>query len=474
MEQAVTKKKFRISFNNDLDLTEGGIVAGILAFAIPMFLGQLLQQLYSLADAWIVSRYVGQEALGAVSTTGSITFFVVGFFNGIGIGGSVIISKYYGAKMQDKVSLAIHANVLFAIIASIGATVVGMLMVHPIIYLMKTPPATARYEIPYLMTYFAGVSTIIFYNIGMSVMRALGDSTRPLIYLVISSVINVLLDFLFVGAFDWGVVGAGVATVISQAVSAVLCFAKMAGRTDYTRLSFKKIRWDADMMREIVVQGVPTGIQNSVISIGNMVVQANINAFGDVAMAGVGAYFKIEGFVFLPTTAMSMALPTFISQNLGAKKYDRAKKGAVVGCLSGALVAELVGLFMYIFVPQLLTIFIQESDKVDPTQVAAAIAYGVKHARVTSLFFFLLAYSHCAAGVLRGCGKSMVPMATMLTFWCAVRVTYVTIITTLIPDTYQVVAWAYPLTWTCSTIVFTLFLLFSDWTHNFERRENGR
>ncbi len=471
---SIAKRKFRISFNNDLDLTEGGIVSGLLAFAIPLFLGQLLQQLYSLADAWIVSRFVGQEALGAVSTTGSITFFVVGFFNGISIGGSVIISKYYGAKMQEKVTEAIHANVLFAIISSIGATVIGMIMVHPIIYLMRTPAATARYEIPYLMTYFAGVSTIIFYNIGMSIMRALGDSTRPLIYLVVSSVINVILDFVFVGVFGWGVVGAGVATVIAQAVSAVLCFIKMAQRKDYTRLTFKQIKWNPEMMREIIVQGVPTGIQNSVISIGNMVVQSNINAFGDVAMAGVGAYFKIEGFVFLPTTAMSMALPTFISQNLGAKQYDRAKKGAVVGIISGALVAELIGIIMYITVPQLLTIFIQESDKVDPQQVADAIAYGVKHARITSVFFCLLAYSHCAAGVLRGCGKAIVPMVTMLTFWCAVRVTYVTLITHFIPDTYQVVAWAYPLTWTCSTIVFTLFLIFSDWTHNFERRENSR
>jgi len=298
--------------------------------------------------------------------------------------------------------------------------------------------------------------------VGMSILRALGDSIHPLYYLAISSVTNIVLDLLFVAVFHWGVAGAAMATVISQGLSAVLCIIQMCRLKDETtRLDFKKIKFHRSIMGEVIRQGLPTGIQNSVISIGNMVVQTNINSFGAFAMSGHGAYAKIEGLVFMPITSMSMTLPTYISQNLGAGKTDRAKKGAVFGILSGMVMAEAVGVLCYFGVEHALRIFVD---------VPEAIAYGEIHAKVVSLFFFLLAFSHCAAGVLRGCGKAIVPMVTMLAFWCGVRIVYVTQTLKFIPE-FATISWAYPLTWTLSSIVFLIFLLKSDWTKAWQKKE---
>lgn len=440
---------------------EGSIAKGMLTFAIPMFLGQLLQQLYNLADAWVVGNFADNDAFAAVSSAGSLTFLIVGFFNGIGIGGGVVISRYFGAGNKQYVEKAVHTNVLFGFIASALSTAVGLFFVPKLLVWMKTPASVLPESLTYFRIYFAGVSTVIMYSICMSIMRALGDSVHPLYYLIFSSILNVILDLLFVAVFRWGVGGAAIATVISQGLSTVLCMIRMCRSTGEMRLEFKKLKWHKGIMGEVIRQGLPTGIQNSVISIGNMVVQTNINLFGSFAMSGYGAYVKIEGFVFLPITSMSMTLPTFISQNLGARKYDRAKKGALFGILSGVVLAELFGLLFFVGAPYALRLFVDTPE---------AIAFGTTQARTVSLFFFLLAFSHCAAGVLRGCGKSIVPMVTMLLFWCGVRVTYVTQAVKLIPE-FRTISCAYPLTWSLSSIVFLVFLLRSDWTHYFEKHQ---
>ena len=447
--------------NSGRDLTEGPIGRGLLAFAIPLFLGQLLQQLYNVADAWVVGNFADNNAFAAVSSTGSMTFLVIGFFNGVATGGGVVISKYFGAKNYDAVEKSVHTNFLFGIIASVLATAVGMLLAPWLLTIMKTPAEVMPESLTYLRIYFGGVSTIIMYNIGMAIMRALGDSIHPLYYLVLSSIVNVLLDLLFVAVLGYGVAGAGVATVIAQGISAVMCIVKMCGTDGVGRLKLRALRYYPEYMGEVIVQGLPNGVQNSVISIGNMVVQTNINSFGSYAMSGVGAYSKIEGFAFLPITSMSISLPTFIGQNLGAKKYDRAKKGAAFGIASGVVLAEIIGVIVYLFAPQLLRFFVNVDE---------AVAIGERHARIICLFFFLLAFSHCAAGVLRGCGKSIVPMITMLAFWCGVRIIYVTTTLHFIPN-FSVISWAYPLTWTLSSIVFLTFLLKSDWVHSFEKKK---
>lgn len=455
------KKHIYMFIKNEVNLMEGSISKGMLSFAIPMFLGQLLQQLYNLADAWVVGNFADNDAFAAVSSAGSLTFLIIGFFNGIAIGGGVVISRYFGAGNREYVVKAVHTNVLFGLISSALSTLVGLLLVPQLLVLMKTPASVLPQSLLYFRIYFAGVSTVIMYNIFMSIMRALGDSVHPLYYLMFSSVLNVLLDILFVAVFRWGVGGAAVATVLSQGLSTVLCLIRLCRRRDDIGLDVKQLKWHAGLMGEVIRQGLPTGIQNSVISIGNMVVQANINLFGSFAMSGYGAYAKIEGFVFLPITSMSMTLPTFISQNLGAGNYDRAKKGALFGIVSGVIMAELVGFCFFFGSPYALRFFVDEPE---------AIAFGTTQARTVSLFFCLLAFSHCAAGVLRGCGKSIVPMITMLLFWCGVRILYVTQAVKIVP-VFQTISWAYPLTWSLSSIVFLTFLLKSDWTHNFEAHQ---
>ena len=440
-----------------INLTEGPIVKNILLFAIPLFMGQLLQQFYNMADAWVIGNFADNDAFAAVSSAGSMTFLVVGLFNGIAIGGGVIISKYYGAKDKENVVKAIHTNFLFGILASIASTIVGLVLMPHILVWMKTPESVMPSSLSYFTIYFAGVSTVIMYNICMSIMRSLGDSIHPLYYLILSSVVNVVLDLLFVAVFHWGVAGAAIATVIAQGLSVIFCLIRMCRIQDYTRLDFRKIHFYKDIMVEVITQGLPTGIQNAVISIGNLTVQTNINSFGAYAMAGVGAYSKIEGFVFLPIMSMSMSLPTFVSQNLGAKQIDRAKKGSVFGIIFGMITAEILGVIIYYTAPSVLNIFVDTAE---------SIGYGTTHAKVTSLFFFLLALSHCAAGVLRGCGKAFVPMATMLAFWCGVRVVYVTSILKIIPE-FQMISWAYPLTWSLSSIVFVFILLRMDWAKAF-------
>lgn len=453
-----------MKLGKQIDLTEGPIAKGILTFAIPLFIGQLLQQLYNIADAWVVGNFADNDSFAAVSSTGSMTFLIIGFFSGLALGGGVIISKYYGAKDFDNVEKSIHTNFLFGLISSIFSTIIGILITPLILQLMKTPTDVLPKSTAYLRIYFGGVSTIIMYNVGMSIMRALGDSIHPLYYLVVSSCLNIVLDLLFVAVFKWGVTGAATATVIAQGVSAVLCIIRMCRQSGYQKLQFRKLKFHPDIMKEVIKQGLPNGIQNSVISIGNIVVQTNVNSFGSYAMSGVGAYSKIEGFAFLPITSISVSMPTFIGQNLGAKKYDRAKKGALFGILSGITMAELIGIIVFAFAPWLLRFFVDVDD---------AIGFGLIQARTISLFYFLLAFSHCCAGVLRGCGKSIVPMATMLAFWCGVRILYVTTALHFIPN-FRMISIAYPLTWTCSSIVFLTFLIKSDWTHAFEIKENKR
>lgn len=439
-------------------LTEGSIVKGIVAFALPMFLGQLLQQLYNLADAWVIGNFADNDAFAAVSTGGSLTVLIIGFFNGIAMGGGVIISHYFGAKDEENVVRSIHTEFLFGLAASVLCTAVGLLLTPAILSAIDTPDSVLPYSLTYFRIYFGGVSTIILYNICMSIMRALGDSVHPLYYLIFSSVLNVVLDLLFVAVLPWGVAGAAWATVLSQGISVLLCLWRMCRLPDYTRLDFRKLRLHPDIMSAVIRQGLPSGVQNSVISIGNLVVQRNINSFGAFAMSGQGAYAKVEGLVFLPITSMSMALATFISQNLGARQYDRAKKGAAFGIVSGMVMAELFGVVFFLCAPYALGLFVDEPE---------AIAFGTIQARTVSFFFCLLAFSHCAAGVLRGCGKSFVLMITMLMFWCGVRIVYVTFALKVFP-VFSTISWAYPLTWSLSSILFLVFLLKSDWTHSFE------
>ena len=442
-------------------MTEGSISSKIILFAIPLLLGNLFQQLYNTADSLIVGNYLGSNALAAVSSSGNLIFLMVGFINGIAMGAGVVIARYYGAKDRANLEKSIHTTVAFGIAAGIALTVIGMLLAPKILVLMGTPAEVLPESITYSRTYFAGSIGVIMYNIFVGILQSVGDSRHPLIYLIISSCINVVLDIFFISGLGMGVGAAALATAISQFVSAFLCLIHLLRAKEEYRLQLNKIRFDSQMLWQIIQNGVPSGFQNSVIAIANVFVQTNINAFGKMAMAGCGSYSKIEGFAFLPVTCFTMALTTFVSQNLGAKQYDRAKKGARFGVLCSIIIAELIGVVIYTAAPVLIAAFNSEPD---------VVHYGVMQSRTIALFYFLLAFSHCIAAVLRGSGNASVPMIVMLCVWCLFRVSYITVTVHFIPD-IRVIFWAYPLTWSISSVIFLALFLRGKWVYGFEKRK---
>ena len=440
-------------------MTEGPIWKGLIYFAIPIFFGNLFQQLYNTADTLIVGNFLGKEALAAVASSGNLIFMMVGFLHGMAMGAGVLIAKHYGAKDYKKMRTAIHTDIAFCLIAGLALTVVGVLLTPHILRWMGTPENVLPNSIAYFRTYFLGSSASFLYNVCTGILQAVGNSRHPLYYLVISSVVNVILDILFVGVFRWGVWSAALATVISQVLSAALCAHKLLTTTEEYRVHIREIKADFSVLRQIVKFGLPSGVQNSVIAFANVLVQTNINAFGDSAMAGCGSYSKLEGFAFLPVTCFSMALATFVSQNLGAKQHDRVRKAAKLGIFCAMLIAEIVGALLFIFAPSLIALFNNDPE---------VVAFGTMQARVISLFFCLLALNHCMAGVFRGAGKATIPMVVMLASWCLLRVTYITVMVPIFKH-IAVVFTAYPLTWTVSAIIFTIYYFQADWIHTFDR-----
>lgn len=441
-------------------MTKGPIWKCMISFAIPVFIGHLFQQLYNTADSIIVGNFVGKEALAAVASSGNLIFMMTGFFMGLCMGAGVIISRYLGAKDYDKMRRAIHTAVAFALCCGITLSVLGLWLAPKLLVLMKTPENVLPLSTTYFRIYFFGSFFSLTYNVCAGILQAVGDSKNPLKFLILSSVTNVVLDLLFVGAFDFGVAGAAVATVISQMLSAFLGFRKLIRSEGHYQLHIKEIRFDFELLKEILHQGIPSGIQNSIISIANVVVQSNINAFGDDAMAGCGSYSKIEGFIFIPIMSFAMAITTFIGQNLGAGEHERALKGSRFGILGSMISAEILGVILWFICPWVIPLF---ND--DP----AVVAIGVNQMRTESLFFFALAFAHAVSAVMRGSGRAKMPMYTMLLCWCILRVTYITVAVRFFP-VINTVYWAYPITWLLSCVIFLVYYLKADWIHTFDYR----
>lgn len=444
--------------NSDI-MTEGSIAGKMIRFAVPLFIGNLFQQLYNTADALIVGNLLGNNALAAVTGTGTLVYLLVSFFGGLSAGAGVVISRYCGAQETDKMRLAIHTNLAVSLVFSVLLTAIGTAFTPIMLQWMGTPTDAMDRAVMYVRIYFAGSLGLVMYNSCRGIMQAVGDSRHPLEYLILSSVINVVLDLLFIGVFRMDVDGAALATVLSQLISVVLCMVRLTHTRESYRVRLRELGFNPEMLRLTLVYGVPSGLQNSVIGIANVVVQSNINAFGTMAMAGCGAYSKIEGFAFLPITSFTIALTTFVGQNLGAREYDRAKKGARFGIVCSLVLAELIGAVIYLAAPLLIRMFTDEPE---------AVAFGVEKSRTCALFYFLLAASHGLSAVLRGAGKAVIPMAAMLSFWCVVRVLFLQIMVPIF-QTIAVVNWVYPLTWLLSTIFLTVYYFRADWLHSFER-----
>ena len=443
-------------------LTEGNPKKMMLSFAFPVFLSQLFQQLYNTADAWIVGHYLGDRAFAAVASSGSLVFLFISFFIGLSMGAGVVISRFFGAGDRENVSRAVHTNVLMSLLCGILLGTVGVLLTPSILRLMKTDPDVLPLSISYFRYFFIGAPAMVMYNSLKGVMNAVGDSRRPLYYLMFSSALNIFLDWLFVGPCGFDIRWAAIATAISQTASALLCLKQLRKKGTVYRLSLRSLRINGAILKDILRLGIPSGVQNSVIGLANVLVQTNINTFGDTAMAACGAYSRIEGFAFLPITSFSMAITTFISQNLGAKQYERTRKGARFGILTSVSMAEMIGLTIFVFARPMISAFVDEPE---------SIQIGILQCRIESLFFCLLAFSHCIAAVCRGAGKAFIPMFVMLSVWCVLRVT---VITVAMHFSHSIILlfWVYPLTWFISSVIYLMYYLFSDWIHGFEKKQS--
>lgn len=441
-----------------LDFTTGSLGKKIISFSVPLFLGNLFQQLYNAVDSLIVGNILGPKALASVASSGSLIFMMVGFFNGLAIGAGVVISKYFGARDNDRLQKAIHTDLAFGLLSGLFMTVVGVALTPVVLRLMRTPSDIMEGSVTYFRIYSYGIIFCVMYNIAMGIMNATGDSVHPLVYLLISSVANGFLDLLFIKVFGWGVAGAAAATTIGQGLSFLLCMIRLIRTNEIYKVSVRRIKIDVPILREIINYGLPSGIQNSVIAIANVFVQSNFNTFSSTAVAGCGCYSKLEGFAFIPINSFVAAITTCISQNLGAGEHERAKQGARFGIIVCVALAQAIGLLEIIFARPLIAVF--NGDE-------GVVAFGVRQIRIEAPFYFMLALSHSIAGVLRGAGKAKVPMFVMLGVWCIFRVTYISVAMSL-SHTIELVFAAYPLTWTISSIIFIIYMAKSNWVHGLD------
>ena len=445
---------------NTLDMTKGSAWKLIVQFAVPVFLSQVFQQLYNTADALIVGRFLGDEALAAVSASGPLIFLLISFFTGLSMGAGVTISRYFGAGDYDRVSRAIHTDVMLGLLSGVILTVVGVWLTPTFLRWMGTAPEVLPDAIAYFRYYFIGVLAVVMYNMCKSIMNALGDSKRPLYYLIISSLTNIVLDLLFIGAFHWGVWAAAVATTISQAVSMILCMIHLMKKGTIYQVELKKAahrprnaRPDYPLRSAVRCAELRDRFCKRHCPVQHQLLRQGRHG-------GLRRVLKLEGFAFLPVTSFTMALTTFVGQNLGAGLHDRAKKGSRFGIIASVVIAEIIGVTMYLLAPQLVALF-------SPTP--EVVELGTRQMRTTALFFCLLAYSHAIASICRGAGKAFVPMVIMLLFWCVVRIAYITIVMGIVHE-IQYIYMAYPITWSLSSIVYFLYYHFSDWVHGFEKK----
>ena len=425
-------------------MTEGNIRRKMLGFALPILAGYFFQQLYNTVDALIVGNYLDADALAAVTSTSSYTYLMIGFVAGFATGAGIIIARHIGGDSPEETEKAVHTAVALGLFFSVILTAAGILVSPAILRLMGTPETVFPRSCRYLQVYFAGAGALVMYNMFVSILQASGESRYPLLCLVASSLTNIVLDILFISVFHMDVEGAALATVLSEILSAVLVAVKLLRTKESIRLQPRRIRVDRSNLKYIIRYGFPTAMQGCVIDLSNMLIQSYINSFGRDAMAGIGASIKTEGFMFLPVTAFSMALTTFVSQNMGAKKTDRVREGARFGLLCTAGMLLTFGAIAYFLAPTLVSLFNSDPE---------IIRYGAGRTTTCAFFYCLCGFSHTASAVMRGLGKPMTPMLVMLICWCAVRVLVLFTLGQAVHD-IRLIYWIYPFTWTLSTIVY--------------------
>lgn len=442
--------KFRLKGINNVNTTTGVIWKQLLIFALPILFSNFLQQLYNTIDLLIVGNYAGDHSLGAVGSTGAITNLLVGLFVGVSIGASVAVAQAYGAANDREVYKTVHSTLFVALVSGAFLTVFGLLMTEPLLILMKTPDVQLPEAVTYMRIIFVGMIPMSIYNMSAAILRAVGDSARPLIFLIISAVINLVLDLLFVALLDMGVAGAAWATVIAQVVTAVLgVLTLMRADTSY-RLFLKEIKpYKAEILKVLKI-GLPAGMQSVVISLANTIIQSNINNYGPNAVEGYAAAGRIDGFYYMAVNSFTLALTTFVGQNIGAGRHDRARKGVKVALLMASSMAAVMGVIFFFTQTQLLGIF-----NVEP----ASEIYGRMMMTIGCLFYWIFAFGDVLTGAFRGAGKAAFPMIASLINMCLVRIVWIYFAQKVYADPLSVFL-AFPVSWVLQAALMLIFYNF--------------
>ncbi len=435
------------------ELIDGNIVKSILLFALPLLIGNLFQQLYNTVDSYVVGNYVDTSALAAVGASASVINMLVGFFMGLSAGAGVVISQYFGAKKREDMSAAIHSSLALTGVLSVIFTVVGVGVTRPLLRAIGVPEEVLPHSTLYLTIYFGGITFSLFYNMGAGVLRAVGDSKNPLIYLMAACIVNIVLDFVFVCNFGMGIAGVAIATVIAQAVSSAMVMWKLIHTREEYRVELKKIRFHRDKIGRIVSIGFPTALQQSITAFSNVIVQSYINSFGTAAIAGYSATIRVDGFLQLTLQSFNMTITTFVGQNVGARKPKRVKRGILASWLMCSAIILLGCVAMNRQGALLIGIFTDDAD---------VIANGSMMLRLFSYAYYVLPVIQILNGALRGVGRSKVPMYFMVGSFVVLRQIYLSI---AVPMTHslKVVMAGWPITWVICAVGMVVYFFKVDW-----------
>ena len=434
-------------------MTEGSIVKNLLLFALPLILGNLLQQMYNTADSIIVGNFVGSNALAAVGSSGSPIYLLIGFSQGVAVGAGVVISQYLGAGDHKETREAVHTSLAIAVLMGLVLTIGGVACCRALLTAMNTPAEVMGDAVTYLRLYFGGVLFSVVYNMTAGILNAAGNSRRSLVYLAAASVTNIVLDLVLIAGLKMGVAGAAIATDLSQLVSCVLSLRFLMKTDDACHVKLSGIRLHRSMAGRIIRVGLPTGIQNMVISFSNVLVQASVNSYGAAAMAGFAAYMKIDGFNILPVSSISMAATTFVGQNYGAGRLDRVKKGTWVTLAMGLVYTLATGALLLLGQDAIMHLF---------TNDETVVFFGEAAMHWFCPFYFLLSILHGLAGAVRGTGASVPPMVVLLVSLCLFRIVWIQWVLPLFSGIEGVFI-LYPVSWALGAGLMILYAWKGKW-----------
>ncbi len=440
------------------DLTEGNIAKQVLLFSLPLMLGNVFQMLYNTVDSIVVGNFVGTQALAAVGSTTMIVNLFVFFFNGFSIGASVVVGNLFGSRNMKKLHDAIETVLTSSFILCVIFTIISVLGVRPMLRFMSTPEDVFPEAVTYLRIYFAGISGLLIYNIGSGILRSVGDTTRPLYFLILTSVLNIILDLVFVIVFRLGIAGVALATIIAQFISAALILLLLTGTQDVYKFTWTDMKVDFDILKRVFAVGLPAAVQQVITAFSNIFVQSYINYFGSGVMAGWSCYNKIDMFIMLPMQSMAMAATTFVSQNIGAGKLKRADEGTRTTIILTEVITFVVACLIWLFAAPALHLF---------TQDEAVIQFGVTFLRTNVFFLMFNCVNHVLAGAMRGSGDSKGPMVIMLTGFVAIRQIYLYIMAHFIFNTPAAIGFGYPVGW---MMTFVMMVSYFFWKR---RKQNA-